>query len=93
MDEKNFAGKTVQIQFKGTNDILEYHVEDLWEVVSGGTSWMMSAGWGNWAAKNYRDRVEKESLPYDDDVWYGKIGGLGFLVHTSEIIVDVPTSL
>ncbi len=85
---KVVPGALVKIRFKGSEDVHEYRVEDKWDIVSGGTTWSQSAGWGNWAAKNYADRVFGAGLPADDDVWYGKIGGLGYLVHSSEILEE-----
>lgn len=84
-----YAGQTVKIKFKGAEEILDFQVRDKWTTVSGGQRWTYSAIGGNWAAKNYAERVLNQGLPDDDDVWYGKIGGLGCLVHSTEILEDV----
>lgn len=74
------AGKTVIIKsgkYKGE----EYRVEDLWINVAG-QSWMYSKG--NPACIIYAMRSVMDKLPCDDNVLYGKIGGLGHLIHGSE---------
>lgn len=58
----------------------EYHVEDFWDRV-GGSSWMDVS---NFATLGYAARAF-ESLPLDDEVLYGKVNGLGYLVHVSEV--------
>lgn len=60
-----------------------YRVEDYWDRVSGG-SWMYANG--NPAALQYA--VRSVGIPIDDEVLYGKIGDLGYLVHVSEIATD-----
>lgn len=62
----------------------EFHVEDWWENVSG-MSWMLSNG--NIAAMSYAFRIGGRTgeVPLDDEVLYGKIEGLGFLLHVSEL--------
>lgn len=62
----------------------EYHVEDLWKNVNG-VSWMDS--YGNPAAINYAIRSTIAGLPIDNNVYYGRINGLGFLLHVSEFEV------
>lgn len=39
----------------------------------------------NWAVANYRIRAARIDLPVDENVVYGKIGGLGHIVHESEL--------
>lgn len=80
-----FAGQTVKIRA----DVAEiggqeYRVEDWWINLTG-QSWMYSDG--NPAAIRYAMR-SGPNVPIDDDVLYGKIGGLGWLVHASEIEVQ-----
>lgn len=58
----------------------EYHVEDFWDRVSGG-SWQSV---NNFATVGYASRAIG-ALPLDDEVLYGKINGLGYLVHVSEV--------
>lgn len=69
------AGQTVTLS-SGPYAGEEYRIEDYWDRVSG-QSWSMSAG--NPAALQYA--IKAPSL--DDEVLYGKIGGLGYLVHVS----------
>lgn len=67
----------------------EFKVEDWWDRVSG-KSWAHSSNntaANNTAAINYALRVNRLKLPIDDEVLYGKIGHLGYLVHMSEIEV------
>lgn len=40
---------------------------------------------GNYACLNFAQRESQDKLPYDDKVIYGKIDGLGYIVHESEI--------
>lgn len=89
MQRSKLAGSTVKLK----NDIKDpyaglipagsnYNVEDYWINVAG-MSWMDAVG--NPAALNYALRSTLAGLPMNDDVLYGKIQGLGFLIHTSEI--------
>lgn len=77
------AGKTVKIK-DSVKSIggKEYLVEDYWHLVSG-KSWMHSNG--NQACLNYAIRSAFNGLPTDNEVLYGKMDGLGFLIHVSEI--------
>ena len=63
----------------------EFIVEDWGENVYG-KSWMASNG--NPAALEYAFRAGKLGLPIDNEVLYGKIDGLGYLMHVSEL--DLP---
>lgn len=60
----------------------EIEIEDLWENVYG-SSWRCAEG--NPACLIYAIRSITDNLPTDDKVYYGKINGLGHLVHESEI--------
>lgn len=64
--------------FKGK----KIEIEGLWKDVSG-QSWMFSTG--NPSCIEYAIRAAVDKLPTDDKVYYGKIDGLGKLVHESEI--------
>lgn len=64
------------------NGVQEYVIEDWWDRLTGG-SWMYADG--NPAAMIYGVRAGLAGLPFDDEVVYGKIGGMGHLVHTSEL--------
>ena len=41
---------------------------------------------GNPAALHYAIRMMENELPFDDNVWYGKINGVGYLIHELELI-------
>ena len=62
-------------------------VEDWWENVYG-RSWMVAIG--NPASMAYTVRIGmKEVLvPLDNNVLYGKIDGLGYLFHVSELCLE-----
>lgn len=76
------AGHYVTVTVDGKEYL--YHVEDWWDHLAG-ESWMYAEG--NPAALKYAMRAGLAGLPVDDEVLYGKIGGLGHLVHISEITV------
>lgn len=78
-----YAGGTVIVR----DTAEQFWLEDWWDKI-GGQSWQYSAMAGNWAAKNYRDKVESvvSRIPADDEVVYGKIGSLGYIFHVSELI-------
>lgn len=87
---KDRKGTTVKLhdwaehfQFDGFGGS-EVRIEDTWENVTGG-SWMNATG--NPAALVYamRSGTSKGRIPLNDDVWYGKLGSLGVLVHEVEI--------
>jgi len=60
-----------------------FRVEDWWSNVAG-ESWMWCKG--NPACLNYAMRSGLSgAIPTDDEVVYGKVGGLGHLVHISEL--------
>ncbi|KAI4218049.1 MAG: hypothetical protein L6R40_008808, partial [Gallowayella cf. fulva] len=60
----------------------EFRVEDYADRIMGGSIW---AGPMTFAVMHYMARAEANSLPMDDKVLYGKINGLGHMVHESEI--------
>lgn len=60
----------------------EYHIEDYWQNVSGGT-WMTAEG--NPACIKYAIRSALAGLPVDNEVVYGKVGPFGHLIHVSEL--------
>jgi len=79
------AGQTVAIK-TGTFQGNHFRVEDWHDRVIGG-SWMDAEG--NPAALDYAMRSGvKDKLPLDNEVLYGKIGGLGKLVHQSELATE-----
>lgn len=59
-----------------------YWVEGKVSEVYGG-SWK-DYMFNNWAAKHYAKRVSLFNLPDDDEVYYGKIDGMGHMLHRSE---------
>jgi hypothetical protein len=59
----------------------EYRLEDWWDHLTG-KSWQDSQQIAAW---NYASMAVAENLPLDDEVVYGKIGALGYLVHVSQI--------
>lgn len=67
---------------KGSLKGNEIDIEGLWKDITG-KSWMYSDG--NMSCLQYAMRSAKDNLPTDDKVYYGKIGGLGYLVHESEL--------
>jgi hypothetical protein len=86
------AGRTVKVALKTAPhqllvDGCEFVIEDWWENVGGG-SWMWAQG--NPACLGYAIRAGLGGLPTDDDVVYGKVGPLGYLVHRSELGEEVP---
>lgn len=82
----DLAGKTVTVhpaaEFQLAVDGAEFQVEDWWDTLTGG-SWMNADG--NPAAMGYAMRAGMGGLPLDNEVVYGKIGALGYLIHVSEI--------
>lgn len=82
------AGETVILNLRAAHpqglvhDGDEFHLEDWWDRVSG-DSWMFAQG--NPAALIYGVRGGLGGLPIDDEVVYGKVGGLGHLIHVSEL--------
>jgi|AntAceMinimDraft_16_1070373.scaffolds.fasta_scaffold32490_5 hypothetical protein len=85
-EKSKFAGKEIKIKDEanqlGGRKIL---IEDWWDKISG-NSWTNNPG--NFACSNYLNRIEfssKIKIPLNDEVLYGKINGLGYLVHINEI--------
>jgi len=68
---KNFGGSQIKI-------------EDWWDRVSGG-SWMFAQGNPACLVYAMRTGFSEVPVPTDDEVLYGKINGLGHLIHISEI--------
>lgn len=87
-ESSTLAGKDVQIK-ESANELggSKIKIEDWWDIV-GGISWMNANG--NPACMNYAMRTGFSSIhiPIDDEVLYGKINGLGYLVHISELEID-----
>lgn len=90
-EQHELAGQEIKVQFKGghnqipgsENGPVDFVVED-WQDRVMGQSWMYMDG--NPAALVYAIRAGVNSLPFDNEVIYGKVGGLGHMVHESEIV-------
>jgi hypothetical protein len=59
----------------------EFHLEDWWDRITG-KSWMVAEG--NITTLIYGMRSGFAHLPCNDEVVYGKVNGLGHLIHVSE---------
>lgn len=86
-DTHPLARKTVTVNLKGKPyenlvDGCKYTVEDWVENVMGG-SWMFQQG--NPACLIFAMRSAMAKMPLDNEVVYGKVGPLGYLVHVSEL--------
>jgi hypothetical protein len=91
-DPHPLAGQTVKLAAGVVAPDLdagdEFRVEDYWDRVSG-QSWGESTN--NPAALKYAIRtglaaaIGGREVPLDDEVLYGKVRGIGHLVHVSEI--------
>lgn len=88
------AGKTIKVKTNAmpmgemapVPVVVDYHVEDWIDRVAG-KSWMDCQG--NPACLNYAVRSAMNEFPLDDNVLYGKIEGLGHLIHISELM-EIP---
>jgi hypothetical protein len=60
----------------------DFRIEDWWDRLAG-ESWRETRG--NPAVLQYAARASACGLPVNDDVVYGKVGALGYLLHVSEI--------
>lgn len=69
---------------KGTYKGSYYKIEGLWQELTG-ESWKEGSARGNPACLQYHARCERDGLPADDRVFYGKIGCLGHLIHATEL--------
>ena len=82
----HLAGKTVSLIDVSNGSVIDvrYKIEDWWDVLGSG-SW---AGLCETvpACAIYNDRIiGLESIPFDEEVVYGKVDGLGYLIHESEL--------
>ena len=86
MEKFKFADQTLKIK-EDANDIggCEFIAEDYWINIDPCRSWMISDG--NPACLIYAMRIAcgKIFIPLDDNVVYGKINGMGYLVHVNEL--------
>lgn len=76
-DPYKLSGQTVRLK-----NGQEYKIEDYADRVLG-MSWMQANG--NPCAIKYAVRAACQYLPIDNDVLYGKIDGLGEMIHVTEI--------
>ncbi len=96
MEKHPLANKTVKLNIKipsnkkqaNSPGILElkdkeFRIEDWVLNMPGGKSWMDMNG--NPACLKYAIRSGISGLPTDDNVVYGKVDGLGHLIHESEL--------
>lgn len=77
-------------QLDNPSGTYDFEVEGNWKELTG-KSWGDSDG--NLACLVYAFRIgssilNERPVPMDDNVLYGKINGLGFLVHETEILDD-----
>lgn len=84
-ERHRLAGCTVRIKSGKYKDRL-FEIED-WQENVMGQSWMNMIG--NACALAYAIRAAEDDLPIDNNVLYGKIGFLGFMIHESEIGEEV----
>lgn len=90
MERYKHAGKTLKIKsaFKEI-DGQEFIAEDYWINIYPYESWQYSARHGNPAAIIYLARIMDDwRILVDDYVIYGKIDGMGHLVHETELFLD-----
>lgn len=74
------AGKTVKLLISATDN---FTIEDWQDRVYNGKSWQVLTR--NPACIYYASRVSQTKLPIDDEVVYGKINGIGYIIHISEL--------
>jgi hypothetical protein len=79
-----FAGKKVEI-ISGPFEGQTYLVEDWWDRVAG-KSWMDCVE--NLACLEYAVRSASEGFGFSNEVVYGKFGGLGKLIHISQLATE-----
>lgn len=89
-EEHPLAGQTVKVNLERRAGPAiepgehEFEVQDWWDHLTGGT-WR-SPKTPNWACIHYQATAPLAGLPLDNEVIYGHIGRLGYLVHASEIV-------
>ena len=80
-EQHESAGKDLVI-ISGEHQGKTITVEDWWDRVAE-QSWMDCNG--NPACLIYAMRSGFANMPIDNEVFYGKIGGLGHIIHQSEV--------
>lgn len=89
-EQHPLSGKTVTLNETAQDPargmvevVMHYRIEDWWDLLTG-ESWMGIDG--NPATMQYIKRTALANhVPVDDEVVYGHIGGIGHLVHVSEL--------
>lgn len=85
MEKCKYAGQKMTVKSNySVIDGEDFIVEDYWINLSGGISWKDSLGVPVTFA--YKHRVDRGYIPIDDLAIYGKINGMGYLVHESELV-------
>ncbi len=84
-EHEDRKGKTYKIKSGAYKDN-DYRVEDTVMNVLG-RSWIDHKG--NAGCIEYMVRMVQDGLPIDNNVYYGKIGGLGHIIHESELGEEV----
>lgn len=81
--KSDLAGRVIILK-QGDLEGKEFHIEDWWDRLSR-VSWKWAQG--NPACLGYALRIafQKFRVPDDDEVLYGHIDGLGYLVHITEL--------
>lgn len=89
-ENHSLAGKTVRLNDRANDPIYRvvmplklYEIEGWWDFLTG-SSWRFAQS-RNIDARHYAARRIAAGLPPDDEVVYGKIDGLGRLVHATEL--------
>ena len=90
-DPHPLAGRTVKLigPYLGPLEGAAYRIEDWWDR-GGQGSWMWCQGNPACLLYAFRGFGQIPPPPRDDEVVYGKVGGLGHLIHTSELGAIVP---
>jgi len=83
------SGKTYRIKGNSPYFAKKYGDSNPTIVIEGKDTDIWSDGWmhqiGNPACMSYSVRSAFEGLPIEGEVYYGKVGGFGELVHESEL--------
>ena len=80
LGQEYFVSKEVHHQdIGGKRIILEFGLS-VGEVVQ------LSIIEGNWACKNFMDRRSDFNYDFDKKLYYGKVGGLGYIIAEDELV-------
>ena len=64
-----------------------FRVEDWWENVYG-CSWMIAYGNPDAMIYGIRTGMRRGAVPTNNEVLYGKIDGMGYLFHVTELLLE-----